>query len=190
MYHLYAMAADVGGLPLTNFTSITFRKDPSSTDMSGEKFRCLHNWQWASWEQILDIVHAQTSFLQHCKGEADAVNRRQSRRMKSCVQYSGIMNGILEKVESTLPSVGEDVGEARKLLEKLKQELSETERAANLFRDSQAKNKALPSQLPPSMVSKMSGASLACNSLEEDARKHNIWRAERRLTLTKVTLDQ
>lgn len=175
MYHLYAMLVDVDGLPLTNFTSLTFKRDPSCPD--GPQFHSLQAWEWASWEQILDLVHTQSSYLETCKLDAQAVNRMQSKRLETCSTLVNDLGIILQRLTDVAPG-SRDLKDANLLFTKMQCAVNDTCSDTTKFEQFALQQQALPNIIPPSMASKMSTATLAQDELVEDAQKKNVKVAE------------
>lgn len=184
MYHLYAMVANIDGLPLTSFTSCSFTKD-----LEGEalKFRTLQTWEWASWEQILDMVHTHTTYLENCKQEAKTVTSRQQSFLAMCSETTTQLRDIFQRyLDGTHTCT--DTDNVSVLFTQLQQATERAQDDTGRFAEYISEEQGLQHIIPPSMVAKMADSTLAHAALVEKSNQSNITKAMSRRNVKEISL--
>jgi len=157
MYHMYAFGMVCDNLPPASFTSVHRSGDGS--------LRRTH-WQWSTWEGMASVVsHRQALF-----------ERREARRSEQLEGLEATFAELASSVDTLATKVSpDDKGDAaaaplKQYVEVLEKELAKLKEIARDGDDGQ-----LARQLPPSMVSKLAGQTIAPESmLQQSARLHQL----------------
>jgi len=117
MYHLYTVDVRCTGLPLADFASLGFRRlDAASPETCKDKDFVLHYAQglrWVSWQQVLDLMHAQKQALERQRQQIQAGVRSQlaeaSSTTNTLMQYANTLQEALQHFQPSHAGVRQAV---------------------------------------------------------------------------------
>lgn len=171
MYHLYTLETECSGLPLTDFTSIDFGKSGGP---------CAYGWKWRNLPESLDILHSrsqnferqetklrfalseQTTSVEKAAGELQKQISRINLISSPSVSSTSIpANGEADPLaEDTVQIARKDLDYLLARMEMMASELESSGQYATQVLEDNGPAMSLAEGLPPSMLSKMSSATI------------------------------
>jgi hypothetical protein len=162
MYHLYCMDMEVEGLEVTDFTTVDFSRGDRPS---------ANGWKWATWGEILDILHSRTQTLLRKEASHTKSLSEQGHRVEATTGALSRLALAVGRMATEGPGRGEAAAEAKTLIAEIQEELACMQ--ASVEEHCVAKEEenltASADILPPDMVSKMASQQIAVEDLLNDA---------------------
>eukprot|EP00928_Gymnodinium_smaydae_P097041 TRINITY_DN869_c0_g1_i1.p1 TRINITY_DN869_c0_g1~~TRINITY_DN869_c0_g1_i1.p1 ORF type:complete len:747 (+),score=103.21 TRINITY_DN869_c0_g1_i1:57-2243(+) len=158
MYHIYTVEVECEGLPNADFTTVNFLEDGTPTKACG--------WRWASWHQILDMLHEQVRFLE----KKDGIRKKTlSNAEEVTKQTLGEILAAVERMDQASQGQNPDVTTCAALARRLQASIDELMSADKLHGD-ECTLVPKASMLPPSMLAKLEEQKLVSDEVLDECR--------------------